>query len=269
MVRDANGTLITTGTINLGISIHDSLTGVNTLYYETHNGIAPNAFGVVNVLIGGGSIISGNFLNINWATGPKFMQVYVNSSPIGGRVQMVSVPYSLYASNGNPPGTIVAFGGTTPPAGWLLCDGTSYNAAQYPALYAAILFNFGGQGANFNVPDLRGRFLRGVDGNANRDPDKASRTAMNTGGNVGNLVGSVQADTLGSHGHGINDPGHSHSLSAGNNTVNGPDARVQHADQTWSPIDNTGVSTTNISVQNTGGSETRPINANVNYIIKY
>jgi hypothetical protein len=98
VVRDANGNLITSGTISLGISIHDAIVGGNQLYFETHNGITPNAFGVVNVLIGGGTVISGNFLLINWGNGNKYLQVYVNSNPIGSRTQMVSVPYALYAN---------------------------------------------------------------------------------------------------------------------------------------------------------------------------
>src|SRR6185295_17605409 len=32
-----------------------------------------------------------------------------------------------------PEGTIVAFGGTTPPAGWLLCDGSAINRTAYSA----------------------------------------------------------------------------------------------------------------------------------------
>jgi hypothetical protein len=35
---------------------------------------------------------------INWGNGDKYLQVYVNSNPIGSRTQMVSVPYALYAN---------------------------------------------------------------------------------------------------------------------------------------------------------------------------
>jgi len=40
------------------------------------------------------------------------------------------------------------------PAGWLKCDGSSYNIADYPALYAVIGQTYGGSGSQFNVPDL-------------------------------------------------------------------------------------------------------------------
>jgi hypothetical protein len=93
-----------------------------------------------------------------------------------------------------PPGTIVAYGGTTAPQGWLMCNGASYAQTAYPKLYIAIgtaYGNFGG--ANFLVPDLRGKFLRGVDGATANDPGAGSRVAQYTGGNGGDNVGSWQA----------------------------------------------------------------------------
>lgn len=43
------------------------------------------------------------------------------------------------------------------PSGLLKCDGSSYLAADFPALFAVIGYTWGGSGANFNVPDLQGR----------------------------------------------------------------------------------------------------------------
>jgi microcystin-dependent protein len=95
-----------------------------------------------------------------------------------------------------PPGTIVAFAGMTAPAGWTLCDGSLVSRTTYAGLFAAIGINFGGGDgiSTFNLPDLRGRFLRGMDGGAGRDPDAANRTASNTGGPTGDAVGSLQSD---------------------------------------------------------------------------
>jgi len=44
------------------------------------------------------------------------------------------------------------------PAGWVLCDGTSYATGDLPAVFAIIGYDYGGSGANFNVPDMRGMF---------------------------------------------------------------------------------------------------------------
>jgi len=95
-----------------------------------------------------------------------------------------------------PAGVILPFGGATAPTGWLVCDGSQVSRTQYADLFAAIGTAHGsGDGSStFHLPDFRGRFLRGADGGAGRDPDKASRTAANSGGAVGDAVGSVQGN---------------------------------------------------------------------------
>jgi len=63
-----------------------------------------------------------------------------------------------------PAGTIVAYAGAVAPAGYVLCDGSTYDGTQssYAALYTAIGITYGGSGPSaFNVPDLRGRVVVG------------------------------------------------------------------------------------------------------------
>lgn len=95
-----------------------------------------------------------------------------------------------------PAGVILPFGGATAPTGWLVCDGSQVSRTQYADLFAAIGTAHGaGDGSStFHLPDFRGRFLRGADGGAGRDPDKATRTAANSGGATGDAVGSVQGN---------------------------------------------------------------------------
>ena len=65
------------------------------------------------------------------------------------------------------------------------------------------LLRFGADdAATFRLPDLRGRFPRGVYQSARRDPDSAGRAAPAGGGNSGDRVGSVQDDQFGRHTHG-------------------------------------------------------------------
>ncbi|KYG64186.1 hypothetical protein AZI87_13135 [Bdellovibrio bacteriovorus] len=146
-----------------------------------------------------------------------------------------------------PVGVVLPFGGTTPPNGYRFANGDLLNIADYPDLFAAIGTAFGGDGVStFRLPDLRGRFLRGVDGGTGRDPDAGSRSAMNTGGNAGNAVGSIQADQLRSHTHSF-----TVGLSGGGTVpANGAGSYVSN--------------TTSAA----GGSETRPVNAYVNFIVK-
>ena len=62
------------------------------------------------------------------------------------------------------------FGGDTAPAGWLLCDGTSYVQANYQGLFDVIGTKFGSVDAtHFNVPDLQQRMPLGRSGNPGFD----------------------------------------------------------------------------------------------------
>ena len=62
---------------------------------------------------------------------------------------------------GTPVGCIFPFAGTNLPAGYLLCNGASYKVVDYPNLYAAIGNKYGGDTANFNVPNLVDKFIQG------------------------------------------------------------------------------------------------------------
>jgi microcystin-dependent protein len=177
------------------------------------------------------------------------------------RAQMLSAPYALKSAvandavsafNGVPPGSILPFGGTNVPSEFLLCDGTTVSRTTYARLYAAIGSAWGaGDGYNtFNLPDLRGYFLRGVDTLGGTDPDRAARTNR-SGQIVGSVVGSLQADSFKSHNH-----------STGVRQEN-------HAGGGWQSLANPTTINVQLPSSFTGGAETRPKYAYVNYIIKY
>lgn len=63
-----------------------------------------------------------------------------------------------------PIGKVEAFAGATTPEGWLDCDGSEYNQADYVELFAAIAQVWGGNTGTFFVPDLRDRTLIGAGG---------------------------------------------------------------------------------------------------------
>ncbi len=198
----------------------------------------------------------------------------------------VSTPVAQ-AQVAGPIGTIVAFAGPLNkiPAGWLFCDGHTYNRklAQYRALFDAIGSSWGGDGADgFRVPDLRGEFIRGMDNGAHVDPDTAAvpngqtngRYAKYPNGNAGDNVGTYQSDTFRSHSHAITDPGHVHSMpqrvlidqNGGFGHGGNPGAG---STQDSGDTKNTGSNTTGVTVQPTGDRETRPANASVIFIIRY
>lgn len=68
----------------------------------------------------------------------------------------------------SPPGTIMAYMGTSIPNGWMLADGRCLSRTDYAELFAAIGTRYGaGDGSTtFQIPDLRGEFLRGSGNNS-------------------------------------------------------------------------------------------------------
>jgi microcystin-dependent protein len=97
-----------------------------------------------------------------------------------------------------PPGMIVAYGGTTAPAGWVLCDGASYtrgttSADTYFNLFQAIGTGYGsGSGTTFNVPDLRNKFPMG----------RATPTTAVVAGGSRNATLVSHSHTVNLHSHG-------------------------------------------------------------------
>lgn len=90
-----------------------------------------------------------------------------------------------------PTGFIGIFAMERLPDGWLPCDGSAYSRDTYHNLFATIgtMWSQGGDETTFNVPDLRGMFLRGFDYSGFVDHDR--------------IFGSVQQCSLRDHEHGI------------------------------------------------------------------
>ena len=88
-----------------------------------------------------------------------------------------------------PAGAVQTFAISSAPTGWLSCDGSAVSRSTYSHLFAAICTTFGtGDGSTtFNVPDLRGEFIRGLDSGRGVDS--------------GRVLGSPQADEIKSHQH--------------------------------------------------------------------
>lgn len=103
VARNASGNLITSTNIGVKISVIDGTPGGIVQYSETHT-TATNAFGLFNLVIGGGTPASGTFAAITWGSGNKYIKVEVD--PAGGATyvnmgtfQVWSVPYALNALN--------------------------------------------------------------------------------------------------------------------------------------------------------------------------
>ena len=107
-------------------------------------------------------------------------------------------------------GVIQMFGGSTPPAGWLLCDGSAVSRTTYAVLFAAIGTTWGaGDGSTtFNLPDLRGRAPIGAG-------KGSGLTARTLGDSVGVEThahgGKTGSTTLNANQSGL--PAHTHSFT--------------------------------------------------------
>lgn len=90
------------------------------------------------------------------------------------------------AGSSMPAGSVTAFAGSSAPSGWLLCAGQAVSRTTYAALFTVIGTTYGsGDGSTtFNLPDLRGRVVAGLDNMGGSDAGRLSwaNTLGTTGG---------------------------------------------------------------------------------------
>lgn len=102
------------------------------------------------------------------------------------------------AVNTNTPvGVITAYAGDTAPSGWLLCDGSAVSRTTYANLFSVLGTKCGaGDGSTtFNLPNIKGRSLVGV------DPDDTDFNVVGKTG--GEKTHTLTYDEMPSHSHGV------------------------------------------------------------------
>lgn len=142
-----------------------------------------------------------------------------------------------------PAGLVATFARSTAPTGWLKANGAAVSRTAYADLYAAIGTRFGaGDGINtFNLPDLRGEFIRGWDDGRGIDSGRA--------------LGSSQGQLIESHDHGM----------GGYKPIN---ADVLQPVTGGAELSTVGLGSA-VRTNSTGGSETRPRNVALLCCIKF
>jgi len=109
VARDAAGNIIANKNVGFKISILKSSTTGNAVYAETH-AATTNEFGLVNLGIGNGSLVSGNIATIDWGADNYFIKIEMDAAGgsnylLMGTSQLMSVPYAMYAkTSGNGQG---------------------------------------------------------------------------------------------------------------------------------------------------------------------
>lgn len=163
-----------------------------------------------------------------------------------------------------PTGAIMPFAMNSAPSGWLAANGAAVSRATFSTLFTAIGTTYGtGDGSTtFNLPDLRGYFVRGA--------------GTNTDGTAAGTFGAQQADAVISHTHsgttGNDSPDHTHPISA---VTGGSAVYNQGGQYTGTYTTSTGGASTRhqhpfttSSQSPAGAAETRPKNIALLYCIK-
>ena len=168
-----------------------------------------------------------------------------------GRVEVYTGSEWTLLGGGVPVGSIYWFGNTSAPTGYLQCNGAAVSRSTYSDLFTAISTTHGsGDGSStFNVPDLRGEFIRGLDGGRGIDS--------------GRSIGTLQLDTFKKHDH----------MFAGDDWIGNSGGYTKigthSVDEDSSGGGNCGDYRTKDDTTNVGGSETRPRNVALLPVIKF
>jgi microcystin-dependent protein len=144
-----------------------------------------------------------------------------------------------------PSGAIMAFAMNSAPTGWLAANGAAVSRTTYSALWTALgttssPYGQGNGSTTFNLPDLRGYFVRGH--------------GTNSDGTASGTFGAKQADALGSH---------THTITAGQQNGTSSGCGI---DNTFQKAQDSSCGT--VTTSSAGSTETRPNNIAMLYCIK-
>ena len=246
------------------------------------------------------------FEDVNKGYAPLASPAFTNvpTAPTAARgtnTTQLATQESLVREVGSMAGAVMHFATSVAPTGWLKANGAAVSRTAYAALFAVVGTTFGaGDGSStFNLPDLRGQFLRSFDDGRGLDSGRA--------------IGTAQSGQNASHTHGVTDPTHAHSVYDPTHAHSGwTDAQGHHshtlANNGWSGGANNAAGTpgttdvgsaagqttdgagshthnvgtygvgtgiaiygaaTGISIQAAGGNETRPTNVALLACIKF
>ena len=189
-----------------------------------------------------------------------------------GNLSFVALPQAV------PTGSVVMFATTSPPSGYLKCNGAAVSRTTYAALFAVIGTTHGaGNGSTtFNVPDLRGEFVRGWDDGRGVDSGRNFGTAQGDNNKQHNHSASGSTSISPSvHNHvfpGDDQIANANGVGGWSNRTTGNfnyDAKSQSgAGRVYRTSDVTISASTTVTVNNSAAGEARPRNIALMYVIK-
>lgn len=154
-------------------------------------------------------------------------------------------------------GQVSFFTMSTAPTGWLKCNGAAISRTTYAKLFAVTGTTYGvGDGSTtFNLPDLRGEFIRGFDDGRAVDSGRTFGTAQ-AAAMLNHTHSGTTTSGEGTHNHTITDTGHSHMQSSATNPVNYGGPWYGSAVTGNGPVVYTEGATTGISINTTNSAHT-------------
>lgn len=163
-----------------------------------------------------------------------------------------------------PPGLLTPFAGAAAPSGYLLCDGSEASRTTFSDLFDVVGTTYGeGDGSTtFNLPDLRGRFVLGLDNMGGASADVVTDPeADSLGGVSGEEEHELTIDEMPTHNHtGTTQSAgnHNHTVDyAGNWSTNAPGnlAGTSASNNSTTNTRSTGSHTHTLNVEDRGGGE--------------
>ncbi|MEY3367890.1 MAG: hypothetical protein RI973_1045 [Bacteroidota bacterium] len=273
VLRDGQGVIVPNGPQSIKFKLFTAESGGTALWEEeatvsVKGGIYSHLMGSVNPL---NPILFGQTI---------FVGVFVDNSELLPRTELTYSPYTVhaqYAGNGAAPGSVTSFAGATLPSGWLLCNGEALSSADYPILFAVLGTKFGdgsggingGPSKDFNLPDLRGEFIRGLDNGKGVDANRVLGTAQGSATKAPTTPFTATAASGGQH---------HHTFPTRNTTwIYAEHSENNRISAAPTPVSSTGTTNTSgvgdhshtVNINSGGDPETRPRNFSLRYIIKY
>jgi hypothetical protein len=104
VIRAEDGTLLADQSVSARVGIYQGAEDGTKVFEETHTATT-NSNGLLTLLIGGGTNVTGDLSTIDWGAGPYFIKREIDPNGgtdyvISGTSQFLSVPYALYAASG-------------------------------------------------------------------------------------------------------------------------------------------------------------------------
>jgi microcystin-dependent protein len=260
-----NAVLVLTSAVNLTATRNLIVPTVNK-FYAIRNTTSGSQSVVVKTSAGTGVTLANGYTQLMYCDGTNVVLASVPISAADGSASVsgnLAVAGTITTGGGlvMPAGAMLEYGGASAPTGWLLCNGAAVSRTTYAALFAVLgtIYGAGDGSTTFNVPNKIDRvgvgagssYARGATGGAASATTSSDGSHNHTGAVTGTAISTAQ---MPSHTHGVNDPGHAHTVYSKPNSIQG---FTPGGDGAWTGVEDqaTSYSGTGISINYEGGNQ--------------